>query len=644
MVLLRVALALVCLLPLAPGAGADEGHALDTAQETAPAMTCDALVGLEIPASVIGLPTSGGKVTSARRATVQGRAYCQPEARLRPVDPAAPPITMRMGLPDQWNRRSIMFGGGGYNGSVPAPDGAAPQLNAGVPFGDERSPLGRGMVTYASDSGHTNSPLALPTLDGSFALNDEALHNFAGDALKKTHDAAMFVVHQYYAGARPEHTYFAGGSTGGREALAVVQRWPQDFDGAISVYPAWNAATLDLFFGVEAREFAKPDAFPNTAQQRLLYESVVATCDPLDGVKDGLISDESGCDFDPATLRCPGGVNALSACLSDAQIAAITRVSSPVRFDYPLASGETGYPGFPFLSGADMTTPLLGMGTTPPDEPEPRTAGYGPQFWGQWVKYFVTRDPSYDNLSLDPLAPGQWQDRISELTALQDVNDANLAPFADRGGKLLVLHGTADELVSHRSTVEYYQRVQATLGADRTRAFSRLYLVPGANHANVEPAFNASWDSLTALETWVRDGVAPESPVVRDANPGANRTRPLCEYDAYPRYRGEGDVKDARSFECTPRAVPVNAAAPAAAAGTGASAADSPASAADSPASAADSPASAASPPSSAASPLRAAPVRPALAATGGTAALQAAALLLVLGALVVRRLRAAPR
>ncbi len=74
MVLLRVALALVCLLPLAPAAGADVGHALDTAQETSPAMTCDALVGLEIPASVIGLPTSGGKVTSARRATVQGRA------------------------------------------------------------------------------------------------------------------------------------------------------------------------------------------------------------------------------------------------------------------------------------------------------------------------------------------------------------------------------------------------------------------------------------------------------------------------------------------------------------------------------------------------------------------------------------------
>jgi hypothetical protein len=628
---LRLALAFVCLLPLAAAAHADDGGSRavtqETGSDTTPAIACDSLVGLEIPASVIGLPTSGGEVTRATRAIAQGRPYCQPQAVLRPVDPTAPPITMRMGLPDQWNRRTIMFGGGGYNGSVPAPDGAAPAPNAGVPFGDERSPLGRGMVTYASDSGHTNSPLVLPTLDGSFAMNDEALRNFAGDALKKTHDAAMFVVSRYYAGTAPEQSYFAGGSTGGREGLAVAQRWPQDFDGVISVYPAFNAATLDLFFGIEAREFAKPDAFPNTAQQRLLYESVIASCDPLDGAKDGLISDEAGCDFDPSTLRCPGGVNLHSACLSDPQIAAVKRVSSPVRFDYPLASGETGYPGFPFLSGADMTTPLLGMGTTAPDEPEPATAGYGPQFWGQWVKYFVTRDPSYDNLSLDPLAPGKWQDRISELTALQDVNDPNLAPFADQGGKLLVLHGTADELVSHRATVEYYQRVQATLGAERTRQFSRLYLIPGANHANVEPAFSASWDSLTALESWVRDGVAPQSPVVRDANPGANRTRPLCEYDAYPRYVGEGDVNQASSFACTARAVPLDTAIP-------------PAGTAPAAPSAASAPsAGPASAPTSATSAVRAAPAGRSLAATGADAALPAAALLLLVTTLATRRL-----
>src|SRR3712207_9342897 len=85
----------------------------------------------------------------------------------------------------------------------------------------------------------------------------------------------------------------------------------------------------------------------------------------------------------------------------------------------------------------------------------PKTAGYGMQFWDAWVKYAVTRDPGYDSLSLDPLEPGPWQDRISELTALQDVNSTDLRPFARRGGELLLLPGTADELVSHPATVEY---------------------------------------------------------------------------------------------------------------------------------------------------------------------------------------------
>jgi hypothetical protein len=58
-----------------------------------------------------------------------------------------------------------------------------------------------------------------------------------------------------------QKTYFAGGSTGGREALIAVTHWPQDFDGAIALYPAWNAASLDLQFGRLTRELAKPGAY-----------------------------------------------------------------------------------------------------------------------------------------------------------------------------------------------------------------------------------------------------------------------------------------------------------------------------------------------------------------------------------------------
>lgn len=84
--------------------------------------------------------------------------------------------------------------------------------------------LGRGYAVFGSDSGHVADPLH----PGAFAWNEEALANYAHDALKKTRDTAIELIRLRY-GAAPERSYFAGGSTGGREALAVVQQWPLAF-------------------------------------------------------------------------------------------------------------------------------------------------------------------------------------------------------------------------------------------------------------------------------------------------------------------------------------------------------------------------------------------------------------------------------
>ena len=199
------------------------------ASQSAQAATCPELLGREIPAQAIGLPTSGARVTAATQVAAGGSApqtfgaYCDVSAEIRPVDPAAPAIRMRLVLPEQWNRKAMMFGGGGYNGTVP-------NVAGNVPAGplDQPTPLGRGYAVFGSDSGH----VADPASPGSFAWNDEALANYAHDALKKTRDTAVYLIEQRY-GATPERSYFAGGSPGGREALAVVQQWPTDFHGAI---------------------------------------------------------------------------------------------------------------------------------------------------------------------------------------------------------------------------------------------------------------------------------------------------------------------------------------------------------------------------------------------------------------------------
>lgn len=529
-------------------------------------LTCAQLAGKTVPASAIGLATTGATVTAATTMPATGTGaqsvgeYCLVSGSISPVDPAAPSIKFQIAMPTTWNKKIMMFGGGGYDGTIPAPTGNVP---AGPTA--QLSPLGRGYATFASDSGHQAN--ALGSEDGSFGVNDEAVRNFSGDALKKTRDAAVYLIDARYAVKAPTHSYFAGGSSGGREALAVVQRWPQDWDGSLVFYPAWAAASLDLQFGRITRALAAPGAYLDQAKRKVLLNAVLASCDTLDGVADGLVSNVAACNatFDPASatlngapLRCAGGADLGDTCLSDAQISALAVYNTPITFGYTLASGETQYPGFN-VYGADLgtvnasalqpTVVTLALGTSQPASPMPTTAPYLSVFWDQWIRYFVARDASANSLNVDPQNPGALQARISQLTGLQDVNKTDLSAFNAKGGKILMAHGLADALVSTRSTEQYYQRLQTTMGTSAVANFVRFYEIPGYGHA-VSSVFNASWDSLTTLENWVEKGVAPPAQTVADTAGVPGRTRPLCEYPAFPRYTGAGDVNAASSFTC----------------------------------------------------------------------------------------------
>ena len=63
-------------------------------------------------------------------------------------------------------------------------------------------------------------------------------------------------------------------------------------------------------------------------------------------------------------------------------------------------------------------------------------------------------------------------------------------------------------------------------------------------------AYNANWDSLNALDQWVVNGAAPVAQQVSDNAGVPGRTRPMCEYPLWPRYKGAGDVNKAESFDC----------------------------------------------------------------------------------------------
>lgn len=311
---------------------------------------------------------------------------CIVTASISPVDATAPKILFRVGLPTNWNSKAVMFGGGGFDGSIPSVEGNVPAGPTNQP-----TPLGRGYATFASDSGHQAN--ALGSQDGQWGLNDEAVRNFGGDALKKTRDAAVFLIKARYAAGAPTRAYFAGGSTGGREALASIQRWPADWDGAIA-YPAWNDASA-LLFGVRAtRALAQPGAYPNAAKRSVVLQAALQTCDALDGVADGLVSNQTRCNatFDPSLatyngtpVRCPGGADTGNTCLSDTQIAPLKTLDTSARFNFYLASGETRYPGYN-VWGSDLgvanpsplqpTVTFLALGSSQPAIPMPTSAPY----------------------------------------------------------------------------------------------------------------------------------------------------------------------------------------------------------------------------------------------------------------------------
>ena len=553
----------------------------------AQAVSCADLNGMKILAISIGLPTTGASVTSATIVPAAGTGaaaigeYCKVLGEIYPVDPTAPKIKFQVDLPTSWNNKAMAFGGGGFDGSIPNVAG-----NVGFGPTDQLVPLGRGYATFGSDSGHQAGSLG--SQDCLFGLNDEALHNFTVEAPKKTHDAAVFIIKARY-GHHPKETYFMGGSTGGREALAAIQRWPHDWDGAIALYPAWNDMGALLQGQRIMRAMAAPGAYPNQAKRKLIYDLAMAHCDALDGIADGIISNQKKCNqiFDPKWARCPGGVDTGDTCLSDAQIEALNIYNTPARFHFHMASGLQSFPGCN-VWGADLGRTyvdsgnyawqvfvmFLTLGVVPPGTVTSSTDplfhyGYtfytgtpdlypyvvGPPFLGpfmdQFMKYAVVRDTTgtFDTLSIDPENPGPYAKRISELSKQLDTS-TDISTFVARGGKLLLAHGLQDVLVSTRATEMYWEILQERFGPWNVHKFARFYEVPGSGHA-FGAAFTPGWDSLTALENWVEKGIAPANQIMTDTAVHAGRTRPLCEYPTWPKYKGSGDPNLASSFTCS---------------------------------------------------------------------------------------------
>ncbi|HEX4049715.1 MAG TPA: tannase/feruloyl esterase family alpha/beta hydrolase [Steroidobacteraceae bacterium] len=507
------------------------------------AADCTSLEGFMIPAAAIGLPTGGAivesavTVTGSRPGNVAGD-YCKVTGFIRNATASMAVFEFEVNLPITWNGRALQMGGGGYDGALV--DALGPYTLQ--PRGED-TPLERGYVTLGSNGGHQGGR----GFDGRFGLDDEALLNYGKESVKKTHDVAMAIIHRAY-GRAPQRFYFIGGSQGGHEALDAAARYPDDYDGVVANFPAYDVTMLHLgSWNVGRALYADGGAgWMDAAHVKLLTDAVMATCDGLDGVKDGIISNVAACDaaFQVKTLRCRGAA-AGQNCLSDAQLKAIAAITSDYNPGFSVAGMDT-FPKWALLEGSRFAGPSNFGSVTQPSNP---LSGKEPLLYSAGdatIKYIITRDPKFDTLRFDPK---RYQARIARVASIMDVTDQSLERFRAKGGKVIITHGTADELITPYNSIAYYKRQLTDFGQQRLHGFLRFYLIPGFSHGF--GAFNAKFDALPALEQWVENGKAPADLVATDGNPDAHRTRPLCEYPLYPRFTGApGTENSAGSFTC----------------------------------------------------------------------------------------------
>ncbi|WP_218510314.1 tannase/feruloyl esterase family alpha/beta hydrolase [Variovorax sp. dw_308] len=502
------------------------------------------------------VPVGNGSQPAPAHCLVRGKV----NERVSSVDNNTYAIGFELRMPVEWNGRFFYQANGGLDGVVvPALGG----IGGGAPT---TSALQMGFAVISSDAGHPGS------MGPRFGVDPQARLDYGYNAVAQLTPMAKGLIARAY-GRGPDRSYFGGCSNGGRHAMVAAVRSADQYDGILVGDPGFNlpkAAVAQLY---GAQQYAKvasrkteddePDlqsAF-TPAELKLVSDKVLAQCDALDGLADGIVSDVKACQatfkLDTAVPTCAEGVRD-GSCLSVPQKTALSNVFAGARN----SAGKPIYASFPFDSGiggsnwrewkfASPSTRDSGavqfIFATPPMVDRPGGMAFTLGFdMDRDLPRIEATDPVY---------------RTSSLAFMTPPDAANLSALRNRGGKMMVYHGTSDPVFSSDDTAAWYERVQAANGGDAA-SFARYFPVPGMNHCAGGPSTD-QFEMLSALVAWVEQGQAPASVTAAARGPGASvvnaevpanwsarRTRPLCPYPQVARYQG-GDVESAGSFACT---------------------------------------------------------------------------------------------
>jgi feruloyl esterase len=415
-------------------------------------------------------------------------------------------INVELWLPmSDWNGKFMAVGNGGWAGSIQG-------------YADMQTALRKGYATAATDTGHlvTDGPGAM------FGLgHPEKIVDFAYRSIHDMTVKSKRLINSFYS-QPADYAYFKGCSTGGRQAVMAAQRYPGDFDGIIAGALAnrhVHMQTAGTYRGINLAR--NPDKVISATTAAMVTEAVMSQCDVL---AEGFLNNPQQCTFDFSSLQCDAG-QASDSCLSPPQLEMVEEYYDGLRY----SSGELIFSGQALGNRLDASAVSLANSTARNHADSIRILGF--------------QNPDYDlnEFDLDRDLP-----IIDAITGFVDSANPDLRAFEAHGAKLLLYAGWGDTVITPVNTVYYYDSVLEEMGPEQDD-WMRLFMVPGMGHCRGGDG-PYDFDSITALEQWREEGIAPVE--IMASNPNSGLTRPLCTHPAASEYDGTGDLLDSANWSC----------------------------------------------------------------------------------------------
>ena len=427
------------------------------------------------------------------------------------------------GVQGAWNGKVRNIGGGGLQGTLGNAGTMNPAINVGY-------------VGSITDTGHATGSPTFAVIQDTHELNYGRLDDFLVESIHQQYKWALALTEVYY-GRKATRNYWDGCSTGGREGLSMALNFGEDFDGFLTGAPANYHTRLQLatVWPYWVQKEITGGAAGTLTQQKMnaANASAVAACDSQDGVVDGVLGDPRACKFDAKANICgtPGApttdAQGRVLCLTPPEADAVNRIWDGPRNDH----GKRIW--FAFGRGANA-----GVTNSPP---------FGGPGGSLGIFTWSHKDNSYD-FTGEPLSMFDDEAELAtnEVAPYSDIISTDLDKVKKRGGKILMWHGGADQLIPWRQSVHYYDDAAYRYkGYDNLAPWFRFFLAPGVTHCGggAGPQPQALFDTMV---NWVENGVAPQSILTSSATQGS---RPMCPYPQTAIFDG-GDPKLASNWHC----------------------------------------------------------------------------------------------